>query len=908
MHSSQVLVVLVAFWVTLFASGCHRDEPKQTQKPAAVAEARVDSASREMDPLTRWRKLNQEGLRQEASSLADRLVLNRSFNAELLSSLLIRSRPFPLMEPRSAASSGANTSLARAQWEIFKKRYRTALEQIETAKEVCRNDVQIDSVTREKQLDLLQSLQAFCHAQLQLPIEVWLDIEERPACLSYVEGVMALSHVTTELARRDWTVDLLLHALAIDPTRRLALLQLHSVILDDNPEVALEAQNRASLIFQWQDLLQELEPWESMPLERRRQIFSKMAKDFFVLGRPFESLGAAMLVADRAQMNRLARDWQSLASQPDLKDLLIEETLMGLRPSKSVGDIFKELQAEWLKRGDLALAGGTSQAEMSELDRSGDGLIWKDLTKSLGLDFTYLHRPDGDLAHMALRESLGGGIAIADFDLDGWPDLSLAQGDALPIDYGSESKSVLLHNVSGSLFDVTRQSGFDIDRYTTGITVGDVNQDGFPDFFFCSFGRLSLWINQGDGTFEDQTSLLGKQLPMIPTSAAMADWTGDGLPEIYVAKYIDWEQAAEPLTRGPDGFYVDTGPLQFIPQPDVWFESGNDGAFRSRLVDPDTIEPGTGLGIVVGDFDEDRQLELLIGNDGRSNHLLEASVDGSRVPFFVDRAVSTGIAHNFDGVPTASMGIAPADFNGDGLVDFQIANFSGEPASLYIQRKGSGFTDQANRYDLSRPTTSAVGFGTKAYDFDRDGDEDLLTLNGHISDRRHRGESFQMKPQLLWRRGDQFVEAEAKAHPFFESPILGRSLAVGDLNRDGWLDMVVGAIGTPYQVISGISADRGYPSLVRLYLSATNTERSAIGATIESSIGQKRWQTSGCGYLSHDESVVDLLASDPSMPDQDGVLNVKITWPSGKVQSFTGLRGGSEYRIIENEEDAFLLR
>lgn len=511
-----------------------------------------------------------------------------------------------------------------------------------------------------------------------------------------------------------------------------------------------------------------------------------------------------------------------------------------------------------------------------------------------GLDFQWYHESTIDLSSIPIYQSLGGGIAVLDYDRDGWPDVYFGQGGCTPPHEVSSRPNPLMRNLGGYFQEVTEESGAGDRGYACGITVGDVNQDGFDDLWVGNLGKNRLLVNNGDGTFGDATRSLGEHDDTFSTSLAIADLNGDALPDLFECNYIEMAGAFDPPKKGADGIELQTSPLEHYSQSDRWFRNLGDGHFRAEFIDSSIVEPGTSLGVVVTDFDGDHQNQVMVGNDERANHFLALGKDGR----FHNFANAMGLAYGFDGVATGCMGIATGDFNRDGYLDLHVTNFLEESANLYLQNASGEFVDAATRFDIDKSSRPYVGFGSKAIDVDNDGWLDLAVTNGHIFDMSRFGRPFKMRPQFLISRGNRFEEVTVEDDSgYWNGEYLGRSMAILDYDRDGKTDLIVGHLDAPTALLQNQTTPHG--DGIHFNIVGVTSERDAIGAkiTLETNQGKfSQWVTAGDGYLSSDESTISF-----ALTKDMKVLAARIEWPSGHVQSIPTPAANQYHLVIEKE-------
>jgi hypothetical protein len=434
-------------------------------------------------------------------------------------------------------------------------------------------------------------------------------------------------------------------------------------------------------------------------------------------------------------------------------------------------------------------------------------------------------------------------------------------------------------------------------NYSSGLAAGDVNQDGFPDLLLAALGRNRLLINSGDGTFRDVTYQLGPIADRFTSSVAIADINGDALPDLFEANYIEMADGFALPKTDANGKLVLPTPLSHFADSDRWFENLGTNQFEMHEITREVAKPGTSLGLVITDFDADGKNEVFVGNDVRPNHYLVQRGNNQ----LVNVADAKGVANGFDGASNGCMGIATGDFDRNGTLDMQIANYSLEAANLYLQTDNGTFIDQSRRYGLAEPTYPNVGFGTKAVDVDRNGFLDLIVSNGHIFDLRDSGEAFQMAPQLLMSDGQQFklVDVDDESG-YWDGKYLGRTIALLDYDRDGATDFLVGHLDQPLALLHNETSTTG--GWLQIELVGTTSERDAIGTRVDLTIGNRRyseWNVAGDGYFSSDEAVITFALDLP-----DPTLQIDVHWHSGLNQTFSNLTPNQRILIVEGDQQA----
>lgn len=540
-----------------------------------------------------------------------------------------------------------------------------------------------------------------------------------------------------------------------------------------------------------------------------------------------------------------------------------------------------------------------------------DTTAWKftDDAQQLGVNFTYFEgtREENRLEH--IFNVMGGGLGSVDYDGDGWPDLYIAQAnnwrDSTP---QPQWQDRLFRNQTGHDFhDVTSSARLGDTSFSHGVTVGDYNQDGFPDLYVGNKGPNRLYHNNGDGTFTETTSAAMVAGNDWTTSSVFADFNQDGLPDLYVLNYTLIDETARKECGTPDVRKACT-PDVLPPADDRLYLNLGTGQFRDITQSAGlTFPDGKGLGVVAWDFDQTGRLGLFIANDTTPDLLLVNTGNNAEgIPQFQDEALVRGLAFDTNGNAQASMGVAAGDITGDGRMDLCLTDFLGSAIALYSQRADGFFDDITRRYGLHEPSLRMLGFGCHFGDLDGDGWDDLIVTNGHVDQPSQNGTSDRMRPQIFHnQQGQRFVEVPAeRLGLFFQQGYLGRGLALWDWNRDGRTDAAISHLHAPVAILSNRTTFVGKPLVVRLTGRTGCREPTGARVTLLDSLPpQVRMQTAGDGFLVTNER--RLLFS---VPGEQPYVNLQVQWPEGKTQNYSKIPANSEVLLIEANPEAVILQ
>lgn len=517
-----------------------------------------------------------------------------------------------------------------------------------------------------------------------------------------------------------------------------------------------------------------------------------------------------------------------------------------------------------------------------------------------GIDFRYFNGADPAAGRAYMFEFNGGGVAVLDYDNDGWPDLYFTQGSRWPVDKSDATyRDRLYRNVGGERFvDVTDSAGLGDTGFSCGATAGDFDNDGWTDLYVGNIGPNRLYRNQGDGTFRDVTVDSGVAGDQWTMGAAIADFNDDGHPDLYVLNYLAGPEVYSHVCV-EKGRPIQCGPTIFRGEQDRMYLSDGEGRFRDVTAEAGIVAPeGKGLGLLVADFDHSGRLGLFIANDTTANFLFRNSAGPvGRVPNFTEDALLDGVAFDDQGRGQACMGIAADDADGNGKLDLFVTNFYREPNALYLRQEDGGFVDAIRKAGMYESSFPRMGWGTQFLDADLDGWPDLVLVNGHVNDFRSSGAPYQMPAQVYRNLGAaKFVELRpSDLGEYFGEEHLGRALARLDWNRDGREDFCATHIDAPPALLENHTSTSGNHVSIRFV--GTTGERDATGTRVELSAGGKKWRkqlTGGDGFASRNQKQL-VIGVGPA----DQVEEMTVFWRSGRAESFRDLPVNAEWCLVE---------
>tara|TARA_Y100001960_G_scaffold77653_1_gene83056 strand:- start:7233 stop:9035 length:1803 start_codon:yes stop_codon:yes gene_type:complete len=534
-------------------------------------------------------------------------------------------------------------------------------------------------------------------------------------------------------------------------------------------------------------------------------------------------------------------------------------------------------------------------------EQVGENIRLDEITPDSGVDFTY--RNDFEAGNNSILESLGGGVAVFDFDQNGTLDIFFPGGGRYE---GKENDKItglpgaLYTNRGDATFENVASVSYTDNQtlYTHGCQVGDFDNDGFPDFVLTGWNGLLLFHNQGDGTFLEIHEPAGLDNTLWSSSGAWGDYNGDGFLDLYVCNYVNWSFDNHPYCDGPTPSQREIcPPKEFEPLPDNIYYSNGDGTFFNAREFAQLNNLGKGLGVMSADYDLDGDIDIYVANDTVANFLYINDGTGQ----FEERGTLHSVAFDGLGNSNGSMGIDVGDYNLDGKPDIWVANYEQEAFALYRNDGQAMFTYVSDRTGVTSLGGLFVGFGSLYYDFDYDGDEDILITNGHVINYPRSGNQFQLPVLLVNEQNDsnnyrKMIRKKFDDDGYMGTQHMGRGLALGDLDDDGDADFVFSNNVEPAAIVENTTEQTGLN--VRVKLIGRTTNRDAVGSilTLKTSAGDFiRLTRGGASYLSQ---------SDPrmywSLPADTTINSLVIQWPDGQTQEIEDIPTTHALTVIQS--------
>ncbi len=500
---------------------------------------------------------------------------------------------------------------------------------------------------------------------------------------------------------------------------------------------------------------------------------------------------------------------------------------------------------------------------------------------------------------------MSGGVALIDFDRDGWPDIYFTNAQTVEMaQRGEKARSALFHNNhDGTFTDVTDKAGVGSPCWAMGAVVGDYNNDGWPDLLVTCFGGIVLYRNNGDGTFADATKEAGLGNDhMWATGAAFGDYDKDGWADLFVSHYVDFDLRNMAAFGSSDickymGVDVQCGPIGLRGSPDTLYHNQHDGTFVdvSKKAGVSDDEHRFGLTSLWSDFGNRGKLDLFVTNDGQPNYLYQGNGKGG----FEEVGFASGVGLSESGARQANMGVAIGDYLHTGRMSVLISHFDNEYAAFYRNDGAMNFTDISIPSGIGRGTRGFVGWGDAFVDFANDGWQDIFIANGHVYPQvdQMRSDLHYTEPKLLFQnlRNGRFKDISKEAGHAIQIPQVSRGVAIGDLFNDGKLEAVIENLkGQPV-----ILRPEGGPlnHWISFQLEGVQSNRLALNARVRATAGdlvQLGEVLSGGSYLSQHDLRIHF-----GLGTHDRVDKAEIIWPNGKIETLTNLAADRFYTVRE---------
>jgi hypothetical protein len=522
-----------------------------------------------------------------------------------------------------------------------------------------------------------------------------------------------------------------------------------------------------------------------------------------------------------------------------------------------------------------------------------EGVCFTDVTQAAGIHFKH---NSGRAGKKYLPETLGSGVAFLDFDSDGWPDLLFINSkDWSP--RGRKSVPALYrNNHNGSFTDVTAGSGLDVEMYGLGVAVADYDNDGRPDIYITALEGDRLFHNEGNGKFRDVTSTSSIRNASFGTSAAWLDYDRDGKLDLFVANYVQWKVAGD-LWCSLDGASKSyCTPESYKGTSSRLYHNLGGGRFEDVT---NTAKVGDttskSLGVTVFDYNNDGWPDIFVANDTQPNKLYRNNRNGT----FTEEAMTAGVAFGEDGVARGAMGVDAADYDRSGRSHLLVGNFSNQMLGLYHNEGNGLFVDEAPASAVGRSSLLTLAFGVFFFDYNLDGYPDIFAANGHIEEEIGRVQpkvQYRQAPLLFRNLGHgKFENVTAGMGAGFNRPIVARGAAYADYDHDGDLDVVISTNDGPAYLYRNDGGNHNHWISIRTIGQKAN--RDGIGAVVrvESKSG-KQWSTvhSGSSYCSQSD-----LALTFGLGSDTVVTSLEIEWPSGTRQRLTNIPANQSIRVDE---------
>jgi hypothetical protein len=506
----------------------------------------------------------------------------------------------------------------------------------------------------------------------------------------------------------------------------------------------------------------------------------------------------------------------------------------------------------------------------------------------------FIHN-NGAFGKKYLPETMGSGCAFIDYDNDGNQDILLINGTDFPGHVRRQTTMKLYHNNgNGTFTDVTARARLNVPMYGMGVAIGDYDNDGWDDIYVTALGEAHLFHNEHNGTFRDVTREAGVNNTGFGASAAWFDYDKDGKLDLFVCNYVDWTEKTD-IYCSLDGVHKSyCTPEAYKGQSCRLFHNLGGGRFEDVTKKAGLYDPtGKNLGVAIVDYDMDGWPDIAVSNDTEPNKLYHNNHNGT----FTQDSVQAGIAYDANGVARGAMGIDASDFDHSGFPSLAIGNFSNQMLGLYHNEKHDFFIDVAPQSAIGQESRLSLTFGLFFYDYNLDGLQDLFAANGHIEPdiaRIQAQVTYAERPLLFQNDGNGRFDEVGKQVGFAKQ-IVARGAAYGDINNDGYPDVLVTTNNGPAYLFKNVGENSA--NAIRIKTVGTRSNRNGIGAVVRVRTGNvTNWQTvhSGSSYCSQSELPLTF-----GLQKAGGVDEVHIEWPSGHQDRLTNLKANATYTIQE---------
>ncbi len=520
-------------------------------------------------------------------------------------------------------------------------------------------------------------------------------------------------------------------------------------------------------------------------------------------------------------------------------------------------------------------------------------IVFQDIARQAGL--TQWKHVSGTPLKQSLLETIGSGVALLDYDNDGWLDIYLVNGSTFQALDGKSAppQAALFHNNrDGTFTNVAAAAGVTNDRWGVGVAVGDYDNDGWPDIYVTNYGKNRLYHNNHDGTFTDVAEKAGVALGGWSTGATFGDYDGDGFLDLFVPGYVHFVREGSAVVSSANqtavgcqyrSTQVACGPRGMQGERDHLFHNNGDGTFTDVSAKAGVGDSSRyyGLSSLFVRLSGNKRLDLVVANDSTPNYLYLNRGNGK----FEDDSYASGYAFNKDGRETASMGIAAGDYTNDGRIDLLNTTFSDDYDVLYRNDGGANFSDVSSEAGIANATIPFLGWGDGFLDYDNDGWKDILIANGHVYpmvDAHDWGITYAERPLLFHNlKSGKFALVPAVEKSGLAVVIPARGMAFGDLFNDGKIDAVINNIDDVPTLLRNVNADHNHWVEIRL-IGQGKSPRDAVGATVyvtANGLRQREDVLSGGSFASSNDQRVHFGLG----PDR-GPIEVEIDWPDQKVE------------------------